>query len=74
MSKNRNRAKLNKSQNGNEYRKIMLNIEYPIYWDEGLLFYPQYKRGFKNSNRSILRYQMRKYRTWKYNRLNQWKE
>lgn len=74
MSKNRNRAKLNKAQNGREYLNILFNINYPIYWDEGLMFYPQFRRGFKNPNRTIERYQMRAYQTWKHNRKTKWKE
>ena len=73
MSKNRNRAKLNKAQNQQEYKKILLQLEYPTYWDDGLYFYPKYKKGFKNPLKSILKYQRRMYRTWKYNRKKQWK-
>ena len=52
MSTNRNRAKLNKAHNGNEYRKLLMMEEYPIYWDEGITYY-----GNKMS------YQVRMYKT-----------
>ena len=43
------------------------------YWDECITFYPKYRRGFKNSNKTIMSYQVRMYKTWKHNRKNQWK-
>ena len=73
MSKNRNRAKLNKAKTSNEYNKILLNIIYPTYWDEGLIFFPRLKRGYKNPTKTILKYQVRAYRSWKYNRKTKWK-
>ena len=73
MSKKRNRAKLNKATNNKEYRIIFLNYEYPRYWDEGIHTYPNYRRGFKNPNKTIMRYQVRMYKTWKHNRKTQWK-
>jgi hypothetical protein len=74
MSKNRNRAKLNKAQNGREYHQIGMNEVYPMYWDEGIMCYPRYRKGFRNPNKVLQRYKQREYRTWKYNRLEQWKE
>lgn len=62
MSTNRNRAKLNKAHNGNEYRKLLMMEEYPIYWDEGITYY-----GNKMS------YQVRMYKTWKHYRKTQYK-
>ena len=73
MSKNRNRAKLNKATNNKEYRIIFLNYEYPIYWDDGIVDYPNYRKGFKNPNKRIFNYQVRMFRSWKYNRKTQWK-
>lgn len=73
MSKNRNRAKLNKATNNKEYRIIFLNYEYPIYWDDGIVEYPNYRKGFKNPNKRIFNYQVRMFRSWKYNRKTQWK-
>ena len=46
---------------------------YPLYWDEGINMYPRYRRGFKNSGKQLEHYQVRQYRTWKYNRKTQWK-
>jgi hypothetical protein len=74
MSTNRNRAKLNKAENGREYQLLWLDENYPMYWEEGLHPYPQYRRGFKNPNKQIFKYQVRMYRTWKYNRRTQWKK
>ena len=62
MSTNRNRAKLNKAHNGNEYRKLLMIEEYPPYWDEGITYY-----GNKMS------YQVRMYKTWKHYRKTQYK-
>ncbi len=73
MSKNRNRAYLNKAQNGREYHIMLLNELYPPYWDDGVYLYPRYRRGFKNSNKQIYSYQVRMYRTWKHNRKTKWK-
>lgn len=73
MSTNRSRAKLNKANCGREYHIIWMNELYPIYWDEGVNFHPRYRRGFKNPNKAIEKYQVRKYRTWKYNRKTKWK-
>lgn len=73
MSINRNRSKLNKSPNGRLYHVVWINELYPLYWDEGVNFYPKYRRGFKNSGKRLEKYQVRKYRTWKYNRKTQYK-
>ena len=43
------------------------------YPDEGVNFYPKYRRGFKNKNKRIMSYQVRMYRTWKHNRKTQYK-
>jgi hypothetical protein len=73
MSKNRNRAKLNKANTNQEYRKIFLREMYPPYWDDGCFMFPRYRSGFKNPNKQLFPYQVRMYRTWKYNRKTQWK-
>ncbi len=49
------------------------NKWYPVYWDEGLWSYPDYRVGFKNPKKYIYKYQVRMYRTWKYNRKTKWK-
>lgn len=74
MSTNRNRAKLNKAKNGRDYQIIMVSEIYPMYWDDGVNYYPRYKRGFKNPNKQIMSYQVRMYRTWKHNRRTKWKQ
>ena len=43
------------------------------YWDEGLNFYPYWRRGYKNPLKKISFQKVREYRTWKYNRKTQWK-
>ena len=43
------------------------------YWDEGINFYPKYRRGYKNPGKRIMSYQVRMYKTWKHNRKTQWK-
>jgi hypothetical protein len=73
MSKHRNRAKLNKATNSREYFIVLLNYEYPMYWDDGIVEYPKYRKGFKNPNKRLFKYQVRMFRTWKYNRKTQWK-
>jgi hypothetical protein len=73
MSINRNRAKLNKAQNNTDYRKLFLDELYPPYYEEGVNFYPRYRRGYKNPNKQLERFKIRMYRTWKYNRKTQWK-
>lgn len=73
MSKNRNRAKLNKAFNNKEYYKLLWDDLYGTYWEEGINFYPKYRAGFKNPNKQIYSYQIRMYKTWKYNRKFQYK-
>jgi len=74
MSKNVNRAKLNKAKTNKEYNALQLMVDYGPYWDEGIYFYPMYRRGFKNPNKRIMAYQVRMYKTWKHNRKTKWKE
>lgn len=74
MSKNINRARLYKAKTNKEYKALKWLDDYGYYWDEGISFYPRYRRGYKNSNRQIMSYQVRMYRTWKHNRKTQWKE
>lgn len=73
MSINRNRAKLNKAKNGNQWHRIWLSELYPLYWEEGVNHYPRYRAGYKNSNKPIERYKQRMYMSWKHNRITQWK-
>lgn len=73
MSINRNRQKLKQSTCSNDYKKIWLDYLYPKYWDEGYYLLPRYRRGFHNPNKYIFSYQVRMYKTWKYNRRTQFK-
>ncbi len=62
--------------NRREYHIHLLNFLYPSYWDEGINFH--HSKGRKWDRRSwkkqITNYEYRMYRTWKYNRKNQWKQ
>jgi len=72
MSKNRNRALLNKAEDGLTYRKMWINSEYPLYYNDGW-YYWKSRGTHKWKKKQILPYQVRMYKTWKYNRLTQWK-
>lgn len=72
MSKNFNRAKGNKTQCNKELLNKVIRNQDP-YFDECWSYYPMYKRGFKNPNKVLYMYQVRLYRTWKYNRKKQYK-
>lgn len=74
MSKNRNRAKLNKAEDGRSYHILWIKSEFPPYYDECWNLYPRYRSGFKNPKKQIFAFQVRKYKTWKYNRKTRWKE
>jgi len=52
--------------------KVVTNFRCEPYWDEGINFYPQYRRGYKNPNKRIMSYQVRMYKTWKHTRKKQW--
>ena len=62
MSINHNRAKYNKAQTRRGYKNLLYDDLYPPYWDEGIRFYGK-----------IMSYQVRMYKTWKHNRITQWK-
>lgn len=76
MSKNINRAYLNKAEDGHSYKVLLLKELYPPYCDEGWNYHHSYytehwsKKWWK---KQITRSQYREYRTWKYNRKTQWK-
>ena len=79
MSINRNRSKLKKAKTGKEYLAIQYNIKYPPYYEDMWRFYPVYNWGTSKYRKKYWKkqkcsYQMRMYKTWKYNRKNQWKE
>jgi hypothetical protein len=73
MSKNRNRAKLNKAETNKEYKNIIIDELYPPYWDEGASFYPKYNKGTNHPIPKLYSSQIRMYKTWKHNRKTQWK-
>lgn len=55
-----------------EYKVVTRRMDEPL-WDECLMAYPMWRRGFKNPIKRIMSYQVRMYRTWKYNRKTKWK-
>lgn len=65
--------KLKTETNNRVYKLILLNFLYPMYWDECWAEHPHYRKGFKNSKKRLFTYQVRQYRTWKYNRKTKWK-
>lgn len=78
MSKKRNRSKLNGDiySTSRNYKIILENILYPCYYDEGWsIHYKNFKRdsGFKSPGKFLYKYQIRQYKTWKYNRKTQYK-
>ena len=62
MSKNRNRAILDKAIDNRDYRKIFLKWMYPPYYEEGWTW-----------RRNIPNHKYREFRTWKHNRKKQHK-
>lgn len=64
MSKNTNRAKLNKAQSNREYNKLLYDIIYGPWWDGDYTW----------KNKDFPNHKGRSYKTWKYNRKKQWKE
>jgi len=73
MSVKFNRAHYNLAHTPKEYKKKMINMDYPPYWDEGITFYPKRNRGTNHMWPKLYSYQIRMYRTWKHNRKTQWK-
>lgn len=69
------KTKIAKTTTYRKEYKIVTNdkIKEP-YWDEGINFYPRYRKGYKNSGKQIMSYQVRMYKTWKHNRKTQWKK
>ena len=63
MSKNRNRAKLNKAIDNKEYNIIYFNMLYPPY--------SEYDWAWKNKN--FPNHKGRSYKSWKYNRKTRYK-
>ena len=68
-----NRGKLSKSLTNKEYKSILYNRIYPVYFDECWTTYPKYRKGFKNPGKYLYKFQVRQYRTWKHNRKTQYK-
>lgn len=64
---------MNLETNARVLRIKLFKTLYPPYWDDGMIFYPKYRRGYKNPNKYIQSYQIRMYKTWKHNRKQQWK-
>lgn len=84
MSKNRNRAKLNKAKDSREYTMIMKNQYLYCYicvrktGRFGATCGPVrwsvgWRAGYKNPRKAIATWQARGFRTWKHNRDTRWK-
>ena len=80
MSKNRNRAKLNKAKTGKEYHRLQMYNDYcPICSKRCVSWYydcsPEDMRA-KNrhgNGKAIYTWYYRRYKTWKYNHKTQYK-
>ena len=81
MSKNRNRAKLNKAQTSKEYHKIQMSEDHycPICMKRsGSWYYDCSPTDMRSKHRhgngkAIYRWKARRFKTWKYNRKTQYK-
>lgn len=60
-----NRQKLKKSLNSKHYKCILNNFLYPVYWDDGVIFYGKNQKWTSSKIRS--------FKTWKHNRRRQYK-
>ena len=72
MSINFNRSK-GKLFNDRRVFKIQIILDTDLYADEGIAFHPEYRKGFRNPCKHLRQFQVRRYRTWKYNRKRQYK-
>lgn len=73
MSIHYNRSRFDKAKTSKNYKRMQKLLWYPIYWDEGIIFYPTWRRGFKCAEPKYSKKQIRAYRTWKHTRSNQYK-
>jgi hypothetical protein len=80
MSKNRNRAKLNKAKTGKAYQRIQMRYEYDYCYicmrRSGSYYYdchPSPTYGRHGDGRALYARGKRMHRTWKHNRKTQWK-
>lgn len=73
MSINRNRKKYNQSKNNRQYNIITILLIWPPYYDECLNYSKPFNRGFKNPNKFLIVFKVRRYKNWKHNRKNQYK-
>jgi len=64
MSKNRNRAKLNKATTSKHYQAILTSMLFPTYWDECITWQHQ----------NMPNHKYRSYKTWKHSRKTKYKE
>lgn len=69
-------GKISRTTTHNKEYKIVNDSDYTDrYWDEGVIYYPKYRKGFSSwKKRRLKMFQVRMYRTWKHNRKTQWKE
>ena len=77
MSKKTNRSKFKKCNCNSDYRKVLLNLLYPPFWDDGDKLYPNHQKGFKSygiRKKQLYSSEIRRFKTWKHNRKTQWKK
>jgi len=64
MSKNRNRAKLNKAENSKAYNRTLLKWLYPPYYEEGWSWH----------HGDLPNHKWREFKTWKHNRKTKYRK
>jgi len=72
MNKKLEENTINGTTNRRVY-KILTTIEDDPYCDEGVIFYPRWKKGTRQRYPKLMSYQIRMYKTWKHNRKTKWK-
>lgn len=75
MTADNKNGKISQTTTHSKEYKIANNGEYADWYsDEGINYYPQYRKGFtKKKKRRLQMFQVRMYKTWKHNRKTQWK-
>lgn len=59
------KSKISKTTTSRLEYKVLTRCLKDLYWCEGITFYPITRKGFKNSNRQLMSYQIRMYKNWK---------
>ena len=83
MSKNRNRAKLNKAEDSRDYmitlKRELYNYCYICAKRCGNFYADcspanMHSKGYHGTGKAIYRHKFREFKTWKYNRMTHWRE